>query len=623
MRKIRIAMLLYVAVGLIPLAALSTYAWPRVEKDYKEELGQAQYRDITNYQNNWRRAQESLQDLVLVEFSREFTEFQHWRAPLNIQSQAPSVVRSPLAGQPTNPLIKYYFQFRSDGGAVKYSTPHEPDGVQQLESYQSAAPLPSGFQSCLNEARESLTTALPALLSAPLENEKEKPPTGDLLTMFLQAKSGDKPASIQLVANDVLIVNSNSQEVANQARSAQVQKRQNKKENSNDPWSDLKKPPGIDDQYGDSLVQVFPYRMYVRSGSSPKMIFWRTVRTPAEQILQGFEVNLEYVRAGWLGGMYGDSFLLGQVFDSANPRPPLNVAIESKYDARLEGGRATRLGIELGIPNIRKFDTRGFDERFERTRNNYLLLGLCYVGLLGLLGFALHRTVSRSEALAQQQGEFVAAVSHELRTPLTAMRLFTELLIGQARTAKNEKVEQHASRILAEEERLTRLVEMILLAAKIERGSFRVELTNAPLADPLNAAIEAAQRAHVGREIILEARDLPSVVQDRAAAQQVFFNLIDNALKYSRESGKPVRITAETKDRKHFVRIIDQGAGIDEYDKKRLFERFARGTKANEQGAGTGLGLWLTREYAKQMGWEVTLESKPGEGTTAIVEIPF
>jgi signal transduction histidine kinase len=248
---------------------------------------------------------------------------------------------------------------------------------------------------------------------------------------------------------------------------------------------------------------------------------------------------------------------------------------------------------------------------------------MSYVALLGLLGFALHRTVSRSEALAQQQGEFVAAVSHELRTPLTAMRLFTELLIGQAKTAKNEKVEQHASRILAEEERLTRLVEMILLAAKIERGSFRVELSNAPLADPLNAAIETAQRAHVGREIILEARDLPSVVQDRAAAQQVFFNLIDNALKYSRESGKPVRITSETKERKHYVRIIDQGAGIDEYDKKRLFERFARGTKANEQGAGTGLGLWLTREYAKQMGWEVTLESKPGDGTTAIVEIPF
>jgi signal transduction histidine kinase len=225
--------------------------------------------------------------------------------------------------------------------------------------------------------------------------------------------------------------------------------------------------------------------------------------------------------------------------------------------------------------------------------------------------------------LAQQQGEFVAAVSHELRTPLTAMRLFTELLIGQAKTAKNEKVEQHASRILAEEERLTRLVEMILLAAKIERGSFRVELAGAPLADPLNAAIEAARRAHVGREIILEARELPSVVQDRAAAQQLFFNLIDNALKYSRDAGKPVRVCSERKDGKLILRIIDLGTGISDADKPRLFQRFVRGAKANEQGAGTGLGLWLTREYARQMGWEVTLESKPGEGTTATVIIPL
>ncbi len=340
-------------------------------------------------------------------------------------------------------------------------------------------------------------------------------------------------------------------------------------------------------------------------------------------MLQGFEIDLGYVRSTWKTLMHGDAFTPGAVFDLTKPRPPLNVAIEASFGATIDGGRAIRLALELGLPAVRFIDIRGIDERFERTRNMYLMLGAGYTLLLALLGVFLYRTVSRSEALAAQQGEFVAAVSHELRTPLTAMRLFTELLIGQAKSAKNVKVEEHASRILAEEERLTRLVEMILLAAKIERGSFRVELTNAPLADPLNAAIEAALRAHVGREIILEARDLPSVVQDRAAAQQVFFNLIDNALKYSRESGKPVRITAETKDRKHYVRIIDQGAGIADTDKPRLFKRFARGAKANEQGAGTGLGLWLTREYAKQMGWEVTLESKPGEGTTATVMMPI
>jgi signal transduction histidine kinase len=622
MKKVRIAMLLYVAVGLIPLAAFSFVVWPRLEKDHQQEALLIKSQALEQRNRDMARSTEALNELLHKEFSREFTEFQHWRAPLNIQSQAPSVVRSPLADPPSDPIVKYYFQFRSDGGPVKFSTPHEAEEKQQLESYQSAAPLPTGFQVCLAEAKESLTAALPALLSAPLEGEAEKPPTGDLLTMFLQAKSGDKPASMQLVANDVLIVNSNSQEVANQARSAQVQKRQNKKENSNDPWSDLKKPPGIDDQYGDSIVQVFPYRVYVRPGAAPRMIFWRTVRTPAEQLLQGFELNMDYVRASWIPVYCGNTFQFGGAFDDKGKKA-FNLPLEAKWDSRAESGRAPRLLAELALPGLRKVDLKAIDDRLESTRSNYLLIGMSYVALLGLLGFALHRTVSRSEALAQQQGEFVAAVSHELRTPLTAMRLFTELLIGQAKTAKNEKVEQHASRILAEEERLTRLVEMILLAAKIERGSFRVELSNAPLADPLNAAIETAQRAHVGREIILEARDLPSVVQDRAAAQQVFFNLIDNALKYSRESGKPVRITSETKERKHYVRIIDQGAGIDEYDKKRLFERFARGTKANEQGAGTGLGLWLTREYAKQMGWEVTLESKPGDGTTAIVEIPF
>ncbi len=616
MKKVRIAMLLYVAVGLIPLAVLSTYAGPRLKRDLVEELREEQQRSGEETERNQEAADRDIRAFLRQELTREFTEFQHWRAPLNVQSQAPSVVRSPLADEPSNPLVSFYFQLRSDGREIQYSTPHFPEGEQaQLESYQSQAKLPSGFEGVVREGCAMLKRELPLLLETPVDGQP--PPEGDLLSRFLAAKSGAKPAAIQSIANDVLIVNSNAQEVANQARSAQVQKRNNKKDSNEDPWSNLKRQPGIEDPYGDSLVQVYPYQIYARPGESPRMIFWRTVRTPAEQILQGFVVDAKYGLNAWAKNYFGENRGRGWLSVQAQPT---HFSIGSQF---ADGGGETWLWLAFGVSKGAPVDMGTIYKRYDDARNMYLLVGAGYACLLAMLGVFLYRTVSRSEALAAQQGEFVAAVSHELRTPLTAMRLFTELLIGQAKTAKNEKVEQHASRILAEEERLTRLVEMILLAAKIERGSFRVELTNAPLADPLNAAIETAQRAHVGREIILEAHDLPSVVQDRAAAQQVFFNLIDNALKYSRDAGKPVRITSETIDRRYHVRIIDQGAGISDADKPRLFQRFARGAKANEQGAGTGLGLWLTREYARQMGWEVTLESKPGEGTTATVVMPF
>ncbi|MCC6149944.1 MAG: HAMP domain-containing histidine kinase [Planctomycetes bacterium] len=627
MKKVRIAMLLYVAVGLIPLAVLSRVGSKHAQREYVEQVNQAAQSSLNQTLELNFRANATLNELFATEFSREYTEYQHWRAPLNIQAQGPSVVRSNLAGPPRNRLIKFYFQVRSDGQTLAYNSPHQAeDQSEQLESYQRAEPLSEEFKKVVRDSREAVLTELPYVVSARFDDtgmDDRKPVAEDLLvSSFLSLKSGKQPSSVQVVSNEVLIVNSNSQDVANRARSEQIHKKANKAGREEDPWAGLKRPPGVDDPYGDSIVQVYPFCFYQRVDDRRRMIFWRTVRTPAEHIMQGFEIDLDYVKSTWLIEQFGTRAMPGSIFLGNWARMRSNQPVNwfQQYNTPTTPfGFATLLGHAYVMGSA----TAGFRERFERTRNTYLVVGIGYALIIAVVGLFLYRTVSRSEALAQQQGEFVAAVSHELRTPLTAMRLFTELLIGQAKTAKNEKVEQHASRILAEEERLTRLVEMILLAAKIERGSFKVEIAEAPLGETLGAAIEAALRAHAGREVINEARDLPIVKQDRAAAQQVFFNLIDNALKYSRDAGKPVSISSETKDGKLILRIIDQGAGISDSDKPRLFQRFARGTKANEQGAGTGLGLWLTREYARQMGWGVSLESKPGAGTTASVEIPL
>lgn len=617
MKRIRIAMLLYVAVGLIPLAVLSTYAGPQLDKDYRRQIRDDEEAARAMRSAAEARAERDLRNLLRVELSREFTEFQHWRAPLNVQFQAPSVVRSPLADRPADPLVKFYFQLSGDGGPVRYTTPHFPEqGQAELESYQVQAPLSSSFEQTVRTGLKSLGEELPWILSTPIEKARVKPAQGEITTQFLHARSGDKPDKVQLVSNELLVVNANAQEVANKARSAQVEKKQSRKENTEDPWRDLRRPPGVDDLYGDSLVQIYPYCVYTRSGEQPVMVFWRTVRTPSEQVIQGFVVDVEHAQGAWARERYGEDFVQGFL---AAAEQRINYPVGTIWNDSGDG----ELWLQLALPGpkVELPDRTSMSERLARTRQTYALMGVGYLLLVLAFAFALHRTVSRSEALARQQGEFVAAVSHELRTPLTAMRLFTELLIGQAKTAGNEKVEQHASRILAEEERLTRLVEMILLAARIERGSFKVEVTQALLCEPLGAAAEAALRAHAGREIINETQDLPAVRLDRAAAQQVFFNLIDNALKYSRDAAKPVRITSEARDGKLIVRIIDEGAGIADEDKPRLFQRFARGARAGEQGAGTGLGLWLTREYARQMGWEISLESKPGEGTTAVVEI--
>ncbi len=247
MKKVRIAMLLYVAVGLIPLAALSRFAWPRIEKEYTTEIAMHQIQASQEVQDQFKRSQNALEDFLRVELSREFTEFQHWRAPLNTQSQAPSVVRSSLAPKPANPLVKFYFQVRSSGSELRFSTPHQPEEQnEQLESYQSARPLPADFLETLCKGKESILAELLAILSAQTEGSLAVIPSGqDLVTTFMQARSGEKPASLQLVSNEVLLVNSNSQEVANQARTAQVNKKASRSDNVGDPWSGLKRPPAL------------------------------------------------------------------------------------------------------------------------------------------------------------------------------------------------------------------------------------------------------------------------------------------------------------------------------------------------------------------------------------------
>jgi hypothetical protein len=135
MKKVRIAMLLYVAVGLIPLAVLSRVGSEQAQREFDDQFSQMTQSELNQSRKLNFEANTALHQLFNLEFSREYTEYQHWRAPLNIQAQGPSVVRSSLAGPPRSPLIKFYFQVRSDGQTLDYNTPHVADDQrEQLES---------------------------------------------------------------------------------------------------------------------------------------------------------------------------------------------------------------------------------------------------------------------------------------------------------------------------------------------------------------------------------------------------------------------------------------------------------------------------------------------------------
>lgn len=226
--------------------------------------------------------------------------------------------------------------------------------------------------------------------------------------------------------------------------------------------------------------------------------------------------------------------------------------------------------------------------------------------------------------LANMQQDFVANVSHELRTPLTSIRMAAESL--QMGAMGNEKMRsKFASNIQREAERLTRLVNELLVVANLH-GRPKMHLTDFTLWDLAQEVVGTlephAQLNNVQLE--LEATpDLPMVRWDRDRIQQVLINLVDNALKFTPASGRVGLAIAEKGDFLE-LRVSDTGIGIPEVDRPRIFDRFYRVDKSRSRvTGGVGLGLSIVKDIIVAHKGNVTVESVVNSGTTFIIMLPI
>ncbi|MCC6572187.1 MAG: HAMP domain-containing histidine kinase [Planctomycetes bacterium] len=643
-------MFLFVLAGFVPLGVLGWFAWIQLAKEESQVLADSRQKGEAALAAVEQRYHNHLRELITRETQRDFTEYQHWHAPLNIQAAAPSVVRSPLAGQPEDRFVRYYFQLTSDGNTVNYSSPHDSEAADlPLEQYQTLNAQSPDFLTANSIARPEIMGELNLLAArapvtvdvadvppqhrglspakqgqAAVNNDgqreaREEPARApsDGLRLAL-VRSGLRPVSEQSLINEVLLVNFNSREVAMNAQRQQIDRVGKKAYNNDYNWGNLNRGPDNLDPLERSLVKVYPYCLYVGgSAARPLVLLWRSVVTPTHTLVQGMTLDLGYLSSTWLPQQLdnsGDLRLTGAItLNAASQGTVLNPEARDFENQTRSAFSALPLAVVT--------ETGPVKARFETTRSHYILVACGYLFVLGLLGFLLVRTIARHAALLRQQQDFLAAVSHELRTPLSSMRLYTELALQN--TGGNETLTRHVDRILKEEDRLTRIIEMLLLSAKIERGALTLEPADIPLHEPLREAVALARTYHPQREITLVDNTLPAARLDRAAASQLFYNLIDNGLKYSRETGRPVDVAVQTTPEKVTVLVRDYGCGISKADLGKLFQRFYRGAGASSYGAGTGLGLWLCKTYADAMGWKLEVNSHPGEGTCISVHIPL
>jgi len=232
--------------------------------------------------------------------------------------------------------------------------------------------------------------------------------------------------------------------------------------------------------------------------------------------------------------------------------------------------------------------------------------------------------LTRIKHLEQRQQEFVANVSHELRTPISMIKGYAETLLDGA---KNDPV--LATRFLGiiakHTERLIFLVEDLLSLSQLEAGQVPLKRTQVVLKDLVNRVIEDLTARATLRQTTIQNQIPAHLVAhaDSDRLQQVFSNLVDNAIKYGRNEGQVIVGARLGETGKIEAWVQDDGPGIPPESLARVFERFYRVDKARsrEQG-GTGLGLAIVRHIMQAHGGDVWARSAKGAGATFYLTLP-
>ena len=246
------------------------------------------------------------------------------------------------------------------------------------------------------------------------------------------------------------------------------------------------------------------------------------------------------------------------------------------------------------------------------------LAGAATRGVLAIL-----HDVTRLERLERVRKDFVANVSHELRTPLAAISGYAETLLnGALEDLENNR--RFVEIILAQTTRLTNIASDLLALSELESNGAADQLQPVSVRSALESAVRTVESTARVRGVRIICANLPEVLVTgrQLRLEQVFVNLLDNAVKFNRPNGE-VQVEMRRKDSVVNVKIADTGIGIPSEDLPRIFERFYRVDKARSRAmGGTGLGLSIVKHAVEQMGGTIRVDSRLGEGTEFSIDIP-
>jgi signal transduction histidine kinase len=318
-----------------------------------------------------------------------------------------------------------------------------------------------------------------------------------------------------------------------------------------------------------------------------------------------------------------------------DPNSSINVKIEDN-NGKLIFSRVIKEGngyISFPFPeNLPKWklllseNRPGFVAILFKAGSGIYLFIFILIALFMILGFVFTiYTLNIELRLNKLKSEFISNVSHELKSPLTSIRMMTEML-HHNRVQTEERKSAYYSAMLEESEHLSHLIDNILDFSRMEDDRKKYEFTDLDLDELLQKFLESIRESlpEPGFDIRYSCPDrVPLIQADKNAILQVFYNLVDNAMKFSGTS-REIDINLLSKDDELLFCVKDYGIGISSKDQARIFDRFYRGDEPQRLSIkGSGIGLTIVKKITEAHKGYLTLESRPGEGSTFCVHLPI
>ena len=217
----------------------------------------------------------------------------------------------------------------------------------------------------------------------------------------------------------------------------------------------------------------------------------------------------------------------------------------------------------------------------------------------------------------------MANVSHELRTPLTTIKSYSETIQAYAASEEEKKF---LDVIIREVDRMTRIVKDLLTLSSLDSKKFTANFEYFSLDELLREVVDKMSMDALRHKHIIEyfpSTSIPDIYADRDRIEQVITNIVSNAIKYTPDGGN-IQMFAGCLYNEVYIKIKDNGIGINKEDLPRVFERFYRVDKArSREHGGTGLGLAIAKNFVELHGGTIKITSKAGKGTEVLIKLPI